>query len=56
MYEPNLELEDSFDNWVSKLDLACAPPNKIGFIMSAYFLGWIVTLTFLPRMSDMIGR
>lgn len=55
-YEPNLDLEGSYDNWVNKLDLACASPNKIGFILSAYFLGWIVTLTFLPRMSDMIGR
>ena len=23
-YSPNMELKDSFDNWVGKLDLACA--------------------------------
>ena len=55
-YRPNLSLEDSYDNWVSKLGLECAGPSKIGLIASSYFIGWILTLTFLPRISDLIGR
>lgn len=51
-----MELEGSFDNWVGKLDLACASSSEIGLIMSAYFMGWITTLAFLPRLSDLIGR
>lgn len=55
-YTPNLALEGNYDNWVTKLDLACAGPSKIGLIASSYFIGWIVTLVFLPRISDLFGR
>lgn len=55
-YTPNMDLKDSFDNWIGKLDLTCASPGKIGLIGSAYFFGWIITLTFLPRLSDLYGR
>ena len=55
-YKPNLEIEGSYDNWINKLDLACATHREIGLIASAFFAGWITTLTFVPRLSDMIGR
>ena len=55
-YTPNMDLSDSYDNWVEKLDLACASPTKMGFIASAYFIGWITTLVFVPRLSDLHGR
>ena len=42
-------------NWVEKLDLICAPRWKIGFISSAYFVGWCVTLLWLPLLSDKFG-
>lgn len=51
-----MELSDSFDNWVGKLDLACASKAKVSLIGSAYFVGWIVTLLFVPRISDKYGR
>ena len=41
---------------MGKLDLTCATPREIGMIGSAYFFGWIVTLSFLPRISDLYGR
>ena len=55
-YQPNMDLKDSFENWVGKLGLTCASPGKIGLIGSAYFIGWIITLTFVPRISDLHGR
>ena len=53
---PNMELEDSYDNWVDRFDLACADSFKVGCIASSFFLGWITTLFFLPRISDLLGR
>ena len=41
---------------MGKLGLECAGPSKIGLIASSYFIGWILTLTFLPRISDLFGR
>ena len=55
-YTPNMDLPDSYENWVGKLDLTCASGTKMGFIASAYFIGWISTLLFLPRLSDLYGR
>lgn len=50
------EHELSLNNWQSKLNLMCATPWKVGFIGSAYFLGWCVTLLWVPRLSDQNGR
>lgn len=55
-YEPNWERSDSYDNWISRFDLHCAPKSKIGLIGSSYFSGWAFSLIFLPRLSDLFGR
>ena len=55
-YEPNTELSDTYDNWISKLDLVCATPSQIGLIGTSLFLGWCITLTFVPRLADLYGR
>lgn len=55
-YEPNWDREDSYNNWITRFDLHCASNSKIGFIGSSYFTGWALTLTFLPRLSDLFGR
>ena len=55
-YRPNMALSDSYDNWVGRFGLECASKSKIGFLGSSFFIGWIVTLTFLPRLSDLYGR
>ena len=51
-----MDLEDSYFNWVTKYDLVCASKTEIGMIGSVGFIGWMITLLFLPRISDMFGR
>ena len=46
----------SLHNWIEKLDLTCAPRWKVGFISSAYFIGWGLTLLWLPLLADKYGR
>ena len=55
-YKPNMALSDSYENWVGRFDLECASKAKVGLIGSAYFIGWIITLIFIPRISDLYGR
>ena len=55
-YKPNMELSDSYVNWISQFDLACASKTKMGLLGTAFFLGWLLTLTFVPRLSDLYGR
>lgn len=43
-------------NWVDRLGLACVPKSKVGMIGSAYFVGWVATLIFMPRLSDLYSR
>ena len=35
--------------------MICAPRWKVGFISSAYFIGWCGTLLWLPLLSDKLG-
>ena len=52
-----MDLPDSYDNWILRYDLHCASGMKIGMISAIVFIGWIVTLTFLPNLSDTVfGR
>ena len=55
-YVPNMALNDSYDNWVNRFDLTCAPKSKISLIGTAYFVGLICTMVILPRFSDLYGR
>ena len=55
-YRPNYDLDDSYHNWVEKLDLTCKPSSQIGLLGSMVFAGWVITLTFVPRVSDLYGR
>ena len=55
-YEPVMELNDSYNNWIMRYDLHCASGAKIGMIGSSFFLGWALTLMILPRVSDIYGR
>ena len=36
--------------------MACETKAKIGFLGSAYFIGWACTLLILPRIADNYGR
>ena len=46
----------SLHNWVEKLDLACLPSEKIGYIGSAYFVGVLASVLVIPRLADIYGR
>ena len=46
----------SLHNWIEKLDLTCAPKWKLGFVSSAYFIGWCLTLLWFPVIADKYGR
>lgn len=52
-YRP-VEDDEYIDNWVSpnKLDLLCEPKYKIGLLGSMYFAGVVVTILFVPYISD----
>jgi len=51
-FRPNMDLSDSYDNWILRFDLHCASGAKIGMIGAVPFIGWVITLTFIPRLSD----
>ena len=55
-YRPNMELKESYTNWISHYGLTCTSGGYIGLIASAFFIGWIGTLVFIPRLSDLFGR
>ena len=55
-YMPNMELADSYDNWILKYDLTCGSKMQIGIIGSSPFIGWVFTLMFIPRLADIFGR
>ena len=38
------------------LDLTCVKSEQIGFIGSVYFVGIMVSVLTLPRLSDLYGR
>jgi MFS family permease len=46
----------SLYNWVDRLNLACEPGWKIGFIGSMYLMGWSAGCLFIPRLGDVYGR
>ena len=43
-------------NWVEKLGLICRPGWQVGFLGSSFFLGWCLTLLWLPSFGDKYGR
>ena len=55
-FQPDMTLDETFYNWVQKMDLTCAPNSKLAMLGSSYFMGWILTLAVLPRLSDIYGR
>ena len=55
-YRPNMELKESYNNWISHYNLTCTPGGYIGLIASSFFIGWICTLVIIPRISDLNGR
>ena len=46
----------SIHNWVEQMNLIDTPKSIIGLIGSAFFLGWVIGLFFVPRLGDLYGR
>ena len=44
------------DNWQQRLDLTCVDPMKYGMIGASLFIGWSMTLLWLPSFADRNGR
>ena len=54
----NYDTPRTYHNWVdpSELDLSCVEGSIIGLIGSAFFLGFAVSASFTPYLSDKYGR
>ena len=48
--------DTSLENWVETLDLKCISKFRLGFIGSAYFMGWTIASLIVPRIADIYGR
>ena len=46
----------SLHNWNQKLDLMCKPEWLTGSLGSVFFVGFVCTTLWLPRLADTIGR
>ena len=46
----------SLHNWVETLGLICRPGWQVGLLGSSFFLGWCLTLLWLPSFGDKYGR
>ena len=46
----------TIQNWKTELNLVCEEGGKIGMIGSCYFLGFVISLLFIVRLSDIYGR
>lgn len=56
-WEVDEDSDRSLDNWRQKLDIdMCKDTWKPSLIASAFFIGWCITLLWLPRFADVYGR
>ena len=61
----NYDDPKSLYNWVETLDLKCIintlkfigeSTEVIGMLGSAFFIGWVISNIFVPRLGDIYGR
>jgi len=55
-YRADQKDPEYLDNWVNKMDLLCKPQSEIGFLGSCFFIGIIISIAFVPKLSDQSGR
>lgn len=48
--------ERSLHNWVQQLDLMCEPDWKGGFLGTAFYFFWCLSLLVVARLADRVGR
>ena len=56
MYRPIRTNPEYFKNWVPKFDLLCKPQAEVGFLGSAFFIGILFAISWVPTYSDKHGR
>ena len=54
-YRP-IEDDETFDNWVERMDMLCENEFKIGLIGSMYFVGVVLSTITAPPLADAYGR
>ena len=47
---------NSLHNWQERLDLECKPDWLIGLLVTAFWVGFVGTMLWLPRVADLKGR
>jgi MFS family permease len=52
----NLTSVHTFDNWITQLDLACAPQYVFGIMGSLTFVGGVIGSFFISPIADKYGR
>ena len=52
----NWDSPESIHNWHQKFDLMCESKFKVGMIGSSFFIGWCLSLLWVPRLADIYGR
>jgi MFS family permease len=55
-FQIDWDQEDSLHNWMTKLDIICEEPYKVGLIGSFSFVGFSLGSLFISRLSDKYGR
>ena len=55
-YRANTSDIEYFDNWINQYGLLCTPQAQLGLIGSAFFIGVIIAMCFVPQFSDKYGR
>jgi MFS family permease len=47
----------SLHNWIEKMDIdVCSSGIQFGLLGSMFFIGWVVSLFFVPYLGDKYGR
>jgi len=47
---------NSLHNWVERLDLMCKPDWVVSMLGTAFWIGFVSTMLWMPRISDVHGR
>lgn len=55
-YKVDYDSNETITNWITMMDLVCAPDYKIGLFGSLYFIGFFVGCAFFMRFADIKGR
>lgn len=55
-WEVDYESERTLENFQTRFNLVCTPEWQSALIPGLAFLGWTLTLLWMPRLADIYGR